>query len=901
MYALLLLFALAILSPQTSYAANIFEPVQGSIALKVLNGLFGKIDGAGIDAFNLVMLHWNGAIMTVAGVIAGYTILTTTIGTAHDGEMLGKKFSSAYLPIRYCLGTAVILPVIKGYCAVQFVVYWLVVQGIGLADTVWSTYVSDENITQSVSAGITRPEASGFTYRTLETLTCQTFLTEFYKNNKAVTQYLDGGSEFGMSVTQNLTSTTYSFGDTKELGGFRKDTCGSITIKNWSMPENETSSTPVNFLFKTAEATARMKSINQEHHNQVAVLLQKLQPYAYKLSQGQPIDMKEVNNLADEYEEAVRLKAGDETKKTDTFAQLSENASRDGFFSAGAFYMPLSNMADMVQRSVADVPIATGPRNLEAVMVRDEWTKVQQNLKVVLATVDQTITTSTTFGLNSATGQDKGWWDTMKDVVLSGFDVSKLVDKAFSSTTNFFLLDGENPLMAMKRMGNWLLGIAGTAWVTLNGVLVTAGNAPGIGSAVSLAIVMFISPLVVAGFLLSYVYPFAVFLIWIGALTAWILMVLEAVIAAPLWAVMHLTPGGDDMLGSGASGYRLVLSLLLRPALMVFGLIAGLEITQLMGNVLNMMFAGVFLTSQAGSGVIIKIFGCLIAAPVLYGAMMYTFTKKMFEAITHLPDEMLNWIGGGGPQLGKFADDVGGDRSHVFVAAGAIGRGVGGSAESMRGKGGGEIGDKGDDRAANMAERNQLIKDEAQRMNSEQDENGINGLPNTGVAKSNDSGDDKTSFSEQSKAAQSKRIDEQFSNIGQTLGGEESESYNSFRTDLEKRMGEQPDKPVMDNINASFNRELNRTFGKGTGGNLKEISGGSYSGEKFKEMLSRYQGAQKALDNAGYDPKESKQLIEKANMKAKESYLRDKESAANGGKVGLDQYLGEQLKQIAPE
>jgi hypothetical protein len=219
------------------------------------------------------------------------------------------------------------------------------------------------------------------------------------------------------------------------------------------------------------------------------------------------------------------------------------------------------------------------------------------------------------------------------------------------------------------------------------------------------------------------------------------------------------------------------------------------------------------------------------------------------------------------------------------------------SPKYARGKGGGEIGNDGDDRAANMAERNQLVKDAAQRMNEEQDGNGINGLSSTG----SDKDEEKTSFSDQSKAAQSKRIDEQFSNVGETLGGEQSESYNSFRDDLEKRMAEQPNKPVVENINASFNRELNRTFGKGTGGNLKEISGGSYSGAKFKEMLSQYQDAQKALDNAGYDPKESKLLIEKANNKAKDSYLRDKNSKANDGDIELDKYLGEQLKQITKE
>ena len=53
-------------------------------------------------------------------------------------------------------------------------------------------------------------------------------------------------------------------------------------------------------------------------------------------------------------------------------------------------------------------------------------------------------------------------------------------------------------------------------------------------------------------------------------------MVVEAIIAAPLWAVMHLHPSGDDMTGKGGNGYMLVLGLVVRPALIIFGLIAAI-------------------------------------------------------------------------------------------------------------------------------------------------------------------------------------------------------------------------------------------------------------------------------------------------------------------------------------
>jgi conjugal transfer/type IV secretion protein DotA/TraY len=49
--------------------------------------------------------------------------------TANDGEMLGKKWSSLWLPIRTTLGVSMILPIKGGFCAIQLVLIWIAVQG----------------------------------------------------------------------------------------------------------------------------------------------------------------------------------------------------------------------------------------------------------------------------------------------------------------------------------------------------------------------------------------------------------------------------------------------------------------------------------------------------------------------------------------------------------------------------------------------------------------------------------------------------------------------------------------------------------------------------------------------------------------------------------------------------
>jgi conjugal transfer/type IV secretion protein DotA/TraY len=69
--------------------------------------------------------------------------------------------------------------------------------------------------------------------------------------------------------------------------------------------------------------------------------------------------------------------------------------------------------------------------------------------------------------------------------------------------------------------------------------------------------------------------PYAIYMI---VVIGWILAVLQSIIAAPLWAVMHMTPD-RSFIGSQTQGYLLLLSLFVRPALAVVGLFAGMLVS----------------------------------------------------------------------------------------------------------------------------------------------------------------------------------------------------------------------------------------------------------------------------------------------------------------------------------
>jgi len=84
------IFLMLIGSVAHAEGSLLFTPVSGDISMKVLSQLFGKLfetasGGAfsgGNDPIISAIMTFNGAVLIVGGILAGYTILLGVIGTA---------------------------------------------------------------------------------------------------------------------------------------------------------------------------------------------------------------------------------------------------------------------------------------------------------------------------------------------------------------------------------------------------------------------------------------------------------------------------------------------------------------------------------------------------------------------------------------------------------------------------------------------------------------------------------------------------------------------------------------------------------------------------------------------------------------------------------------------------
>ena len=145
------------------------------------------------------------------------------------------------------------------------------------------------------------------------------------------------------------------------------------------------------------------------------------------------------------------------------------------------------------------------------------------------------------------------------------------------------------------------------------------------------------------GLNLSTYLPLVPAIIWIGAIATWLIVVIEAVIAAPLWALAHLDTDGDGMGGKTQHGYLFILNVLFRPTLMLFGFVLASVLVEIMGGLWTKMFATAISSAQGDS--ITGLFA-VVAFVGIYMITCLSIVNTAFSAIHVVPDNVLGWIGG---------------------------------------------------------------------------------------------------------------------------------------------------------------------------------------------------------------------------------------------------------------
>ncbi|WP_440992939.1 DotA/TraY family protein [Cysteiniphilum litorale] len=149
--------------------------------------------------------------------------------------------------------------------------------------------------------------------------------------------------------------------------------------------------------------------------------------------------------------------------------------------------------------------------------------------------------------------------------------------------------------------------------------------------------------------LFALIIPMAPFILFWAGKIAWLLLIIEALVAAPVVALGLVYPEGHEVYGKAEPAIQIMLNLVLRPVLMICGLIIGVILTYLVITISAKGFHAVAtqIASVYGTSSNSYVTGSLnILLVFMYAGFIGLAFYKCFSLIYILPDKILHWVGG---------------------------------------------------------------------------------------------------------------------------------------------------------------------------------------------------------------------------------------------------------------
>ncbi|QJQ02321.1 conjugal transfer protein TraY [Herbaspirillum rubrisubalbicans Os34] len=696
-----------------------FTPPPGDTSVDFLREVFGDIVGlissggkasaAPADTvLGSMMAIFNTAVLFVGMLFVGYTTVKGTVDSAHDGELLGRKMSSIWIPLRTVGGTALLLPLGSGFSLIQIGILWLALQGVGIADKMWNAAIDQMSRDNMISRPMI-PDSRPLAANILRFEVCAAAMNKQYSESGRATRIeaatskqvmMNSGELLNYDVfdlappvamyttAKNFSNATYSVTkytwNANDNSYINKNVCGGVSWKQ---------------SYEASEGNSNTKVLKEPilaaHAAALQAMIKELQPVANQIVTGDKPTPGAIDTAANNYENTLRTAAKNAVNQTNDRARSDFlTAAKDGgWIYAGTWYNHIVKMNDVMQSTLNGLPtsdpIAINDKETQEVLqtykdamaVADEYAKHRSD------SVRQVYYTETDVRLPQA---GEGAWDYARKLLSTPFmgGINQMTQEVAGSNLNH--------MSQMKSFGDTIVGIgegclaamAGAAGVA-NSVIAkgTVGLAFDVGAVLqvlsgvvtTLAIALFFF-----GVVLSTYIPMIPFITWMTSVVNWFVLVLESVIAGPLFAVAHIHPDGDDAVGKAGPGWMMILSLVMRPSLMLFGLIGSMLLTQPVTGLINGSFMSVVAGVQADSttGIV-----SLIAFITIYATLMTTVVHLVFSLIHFIPDNIMRWLGQASGALAG-AERAGEDTQHIFA---------GGVREARHGLGGamGGIGTKG--------------------------------------------------------------------------------------------------------------------------------------------------------------------------------------------------------------
>ena len=611
----------------------------------------GDIGGPGAgrsSALGAMLFAFNAGVLLLASFLLIWHMVAGTVDTAREG-----RFGfGAWAIVRIVVAVALMAPLPGGMNGAQHAVVGLAHLGGDFANAVWQPF-SEEALGQSRPI-VPRPREALWRAAIARTLVVES--CRFAANESAVR----AGDAPYIAIRESTgdgAATLHYDGAGRGMPG---DLCGAIR-------------------FAGLDADGPPGIAAEGHRRALAGLLPELRAIAAGLAAhyvpGTPVygrPLPDIDALL-----AGRGFAGTYAGVLDTALEraaseeqaalarvVAEDAKAASWMAAAGFFNTIAHRAGLFQAAAHNVPaVALPPPSLE------RWAPAADAaVKGLAAALARSREYSSM--LFSAATAGAGVLPAPGGDGAGGGMASGLME--FIDLNSVIVADSGNPIADLAALGHGLINAALAATAALMGAAASSGlleSIPFIGRGLDVfqsvwqvsdgLVSTLLGILLIAGAVLAYLLPALPFIRFLFGILGWIVNVVVAVLAVTVFAAAHVTreDGGRLTLPATRQGWLFLPALVLRPPLMLLGLILGYFTFLAAIGLFNEVWLPQMRDAGASGG--LGPIGFL-AMLTLYVMIAYGLMNASFKLIDLLPAAVLDWIGGRVGTDGEGGERVGG-------------------------------------------------------------------------------------------------------------------------------------------------------------------------------------------------------------------------------------------------
>jgi len=639
----------------------------GDLGHRMLESVFGSSwdnmfatgpTGSMAEMISAIFYIFNSTVVLATAIIVGYTLWSGTVQTAHEGKSLGKRYSSLWTPLRMAAGAALTAPVF-GISMVQMMV---------LAVTGFSFHVANNvsgELTSFLSRGgsisVQDPYAGPVAgYKLASALAMSETCAEYRNVNEGYLENAGNMLSWGV-VSPAWKEKLFEYGPS---GFWRLSdrNCGSVEVK-YSGDHMDIIKAGVDGMAASIRPAAQAIVRNDEEI-----------PGSHFSSAMALFDATRASLLE-------RANSQASTKSAAAAEKIQSDIASAGWIALGAWYYQIMLVsAERAQATHFDIDI-----------ISPAFNEVDSDVGAILTYVNKSgrYVSDSASALSGHTINPVAWQDeTNAEIFL---------------TSAIDLVQGEgDPFLKVVALGQnamtYGIGLAATGKLTewvgsaiggKDSKVPLADKVTGLGSIMSWLGML----LVLVGAWLGWYLPILPFINWSVGVIGVFIAIVQSLFASQIWAAAHAMPEGEGIAGTHAKqGYMLLISLALRPILIVMGFVFSYFLLW-MGCHMTIAGLRVYLpTIYSGGNPVSVVVGALVGF-IVAAIMVTTILHRALGFIFESADDILTWIGGG-RQLGSEQSTIQkavGAFAMIVNRGGALRGASRGIASAVGGKGGAKV------------------------------------------------------------------------------------------------------------------------------------------------------------------------------------------------------------------